>query len=66
MVGMTPDSFHDSARRSPDNRGQVWINPLDATEVLAEAGLLRTSSRIDGLIIHRDPSKARGELEFRL
>ena len=66
MVGMTLDSFRDSVRRSPENHGQVWINPLDASEVLAEAGLLPTSSMIDGLIIHRDPSKARGELEFRL
>jgi hypothetical protein len=65
MVGMTLDSFRDSVRRSPDNHGQVWINPHDATEVLAEAGLLPTSTMIDGLIIHRDPTKARGELEFR-
>jgi hypothetical protein len=61
---MTLDSFRDSVRQARGTNGQVWINPDDAAEILTEAGLLPPSSMIDGLIIHRDPTKVRGELEF--
>jgi len=63
---MTLDRFRELVRRSRTNDGQVCINPDDAAEILTGAGLSPASSMIDALIIHRDPAKARGELEFRV
>ncbi len=61
---MTLEGFRSSVVLARGSIGQVWINPEDAAEILVQAGLLPTSSMIDELIIHRDPTKARGELEF--
>lgn len=61
---MTLESFRSSVALAGGNIGQVWMNPEDATEILVEGGLLATSSIIDALIIHRDPTKVRGELKF--